>query len=212
MKEVSATECDESESKPDKPVWNSLEWAKISVGVLTPAVILIFGHQLTSSREETSAETAKYVQVVKKRVELWDKSANSLNDVYCYFLYVGPWKSLSPVDIINRKRELDRIVYANRPFFSDRFFRHYQAFMDSAYEPYRGWGKDAALRTRAIRPKDEQLEATSFTGKDNSEEIHQRYFELLKVAASELNIEIPEAGAKVPKTPQSKKDIEPTQP
>src|SRR5262245_50752516 len=101
-----------------KSPWNSLELSKLVVGALTPALIFWYGQQVISEREKAAEASEKYTQVVKKRVELWDKLAGHLNDIYCYFLYVGHWKALAQPDIVSKKRELDKLVYANRPFFS----------------------------------------------------------------------------------------------
>lgn len=204
---------DEASEGFKKPVWNSLEIAKLVVGALTPILIFVYGQKFTSEREKAAEAVEQYAQVIKKRVELWDKLAIGLNDIYCYYLYVGHWKSLSPNDIVSRKRDLDKIVFANRPFFSDKFFEHYQAFMGATFRTFGGWGKDAALRTHQIRPKDEGLDVSSFTDEDNSKQIHERYFALLKFAATELNIHIPEAGSGTPpKTPQTRQDIQTSQP
>jgi len=201
---------DDSAAVGSKSVWNTLELAKLIVGALTPALLFWYGQQLVSEREQAAEGKEKYVQVVKKRVELWEKLAGNLNDVYCYFLYIGHWKALSAQEVVAKKREMDKLIYANRPFFSDDFFAHYDAYMKATFRTFGGWGKDAALRTRAIRPKDEGVDPTSFTDEDNSKEVHERYFALLKYAATELNIAIPNAGAGTPpRTPQSKQELEP---
>lgn len=183
----------------ERSPWNSLEIAKLTVGVATPVMLFLVGQQITSasaeqSRAETRAaqahaeESAAYSKVVEKRVEMWDKMAVPLNDIYAYMLQVGHWKSLSEADIIARKRQTDAIVHANRPFFSDEFFNAYTAFMKSVFEMYGGIGEDAKLRTSA----DLQLKGNParFTGEDNRAAIHTGYYDLLDVVARELNLKI----------------------
>jgi hypothetical protein len=71
----------EETSAPSKPLWNSLETAKIVVGVLTPLAIFFFTYQSTKTQtQQTQAKAAvvrqeaqereRQVQIAKKRVEL----------------------------------------------------------------------------------------------------------------------------------------------
>lgn len=182
-----------------KPLWNSLEVAKIAVAALTPLMLLFLGHQFSeNSRRQTleasrtaqvrSEQSAQFAKLVEKRLELWDKLAIPLNDTYVYLVQVGHWKQLSERDVISRKRQTDALIYANRPFFSDRFFNAYNGFIDTAFEPYQGIGEDAKLRTSA------ELQGggskSRFTGEDNREAIHNAYFQMLSIVAQELNLNI----------------------
>ena len=54
--------------------------------------------------------------------------APEVDQIYSYFLYLGDWKGISPEQIIEKKRQLDDLVYSNRIFFSDQFFDSYTAF------------------------------------------------------------------------------------
>ena len=65
-------------------------------------------------------------------------------------------------------------------------------------------GVDAKLKTVAGRPKDVQLRISPdrFTSEDNGAAVHNAYYELLRVAGSELDVIItPTAKPKTP-TPQ----------
>jgi hypothetical protein len=50
-------------------------------------------------------------KVIEKRIDVYDKLAPMLNDLYCYFYYVGNWKELTPIRIIETKRKLDKTFY-----------------------------------------------------------------------------------------------------
>ena len=193
------------DSRPRSP-WNSLEVAKLAVGVLTPMSIALVSLSFTrDSNERTQAEakaardlaqqSAAYSRVVDKRVALWDKMAVPLNDIYAYMLQVGHWKTLNERDIIARKRQVDAILYANRPFFSQDFVDAYDAYMKNVFEIYGGVGQDARLRTSV----ELQLggDKSRFTGEDNRDGIHNAYYGLLDVVAEELNLKIERPG--VPK-------------
>jgi hypothetical protein len=195
--------------------WNSLEIAKLAVGVLTPVMIFVLGFQVTEAARKQSRDEAKsaqlraeqsvqFTRLIDKRVQLWERMAVPLNDVYAYMLQVGHWKDLNEADLIARKRQIDALVYANRPFFSDKFFNAYNAFMGSVFATYGAIGEDAALRTSIelqLRGKEAR-----FTGEDNRAEIHKAYYDLLEVVADELNLKIER-----PPVPPSRVDVGPFQ-
>src|SRR6266566_843777 len=77
----------------------------------------------------------------------------TLNDLLCYFTFVGCWKELSPPEVVKRKRLMDRIVNVNAPLFSKDFVNKYHEFIGNCYGTYSGWGQDAKLRTLWERRK-----------------------------------------------------------
>ena len=198
--------------KKEKPLWNSLEITKIFLAILTPITILLLTFQLNKSqsaeRETREAavrseiqERARVTEVTKQRVKLWSDISPLMNDLYCYYLYVGHWKEISPEQVLAKKRQLDKLVYSNRPFFSENFISKYNDFMFSAFNTRNGWGEDAKLKTSPIRDKDKGKEKMFYfdQGKnlyiDNTTEIHNKYFDLLNFAAEEMDLKI----AKPPK-------------
>lgn len=191
--------------KPDKPLWNSLEIAKIAVGILTPAAIFFFTYQTNRAQSEyadTKAavvrqethERERFVQVTKQRIALWSEISPLMNDLYCYFLYVGHWKDISPGQAITIKRKLDKLIYSNSPFFSPSFLAKYNSFMSSAFKTGNGWGEDAKLKSPPIRKKDKGKEymfvrdGNNFA--ENTESIHNAYFDWLAYAAKEMDLEV----------------------
>ncbi len=197
--------------------WNSLEVTKILVSILTPVAIVWFSVEASKQSSILESERnrlnllASQMEIHRKyvadqRSDLWRHVSGPLNDIYAYFLYVGHWKELSERDIISAKRKLDKIIYSNRPFFSDEFFNSYIYFTKQTFEPYGGWGKDARLRTKNLRDSDAGVDDARFTGEDNGNAIHSAYFELLKVVGSELNLVFNYKGA--PRTPEDRSDIE----
>jgi hypothetical protein len=75
-----------------------------------------------------------------------------LNDLYCYFAWVGRWKELSPPEILLRKRRLDQLFYANSPFFSPEAGTAYEGFFDVLFEKFVQPGRSARLRTGPTSP------------------------------------------------------------
>jgi len=208
--------CKNGSEKDIKPIWNSLEITKIVVGTLTPVAILIFSYYTNLSLKEIEQERAslireeanaraesletearqytKLMQVTKYRAELWPKISPLMNDLYCYFLYVGHWKDMTPQDIIRKKRELDKIVYSNSPFFSSGFLKKYNDFMNAGFQTGNGWQLDAKLKSPPIREKDignERMFA-SFDGRyiENTDRIYSTYFDWLEFSAEEMDLKV----------------------
>src|SRR6266851_310090 len=103
------------------PVWNSLEVAKLGVSTLTSVVVVLIG--LVISRRLKRLEYLQWTnqKVTEKRIAVFDELAPQLNDLYCYFTFLGGWKDLTPVEVVGRKRKMDRMVYVNAPLFSKEF-------------------------------------------------------------------------------------------
>lgn len=184
-----------------KSVWNSLEITKIFVGLLTPIAIFLFTWQTNKNINESNKIEDNNKRVFQQRQDIYNKIGPLLNDIYSYYMYVGQWKQLSPIDIIKNKRELDKIIYTNIPYFdtASSFLESYNSFMNAAFSTYQGWGKDALLRTNSrlhyaaidtslIRWQSEWN--SMFTEQDNRTEIKAFYFALLRHVSAELNLEV----------------------
>lgn len=134
--------------------WNWLEIAKLLIGLLTPAALAIFGiyvHRVTKRFEHLQWRSQK---LIEKRLSVYDDLAPLLNDVLCYFTYVGCWKDLSPPNVVALKRTLDKKIYLAAPLFSEAFFSACMNFQNLCFETYTGWGRDALLRTKWQRRKE----------------------------------------------------------
>ncbi|HEY8186439.1 MAG TPA: hypothetical protein VIF64_10235 [Pyrinomonadaceae bacterium] len=133
--------------------WNSLEIAKLAVSILTPVLVLAIGLGVNRSLKRLEHRQWASQRIIQKRLEIFDELAPSLNDLLCYFTFVGSWKELTPVEVIKMKRRIDRIVHVNAALFSRNFRSKYSNFMGSCYETYTGFGRDAKLRTTASAHK-----------------------------------------------------------
>jgi hypothetical protein len=120
--------------------WNSLEIAKLSVSLVTPVLVLILGIVINNSIKSGERATAL-------RSEIYKIIGGELNDIYSYLTFVGCWKEMTPLDMIAKKRVVDRAMYTYRPFFSDELFRTYDTFMQEAFQPFGGAGTDARIRS-----------------------------------------------------------------
>jgi len=127
--------------------WNSLEIAKLVVAGLTPLFVAIIGFWL--NRRLKSLEQAQWSRqkVIERRIKAYDELVPSLNELFCFFCYVGSWKELSPPDVVRLKRRLDRTAHTSAPLFDQHFLQRYQALLDTCFATFGGWGDDAKLRT-----------------------------------------------------------------
>lgn len=185
---------------PVQPIWNSLEIVKLVASLITPVLILVFGIWVTQIVERFKASIWANQKVVEKRIEIYDELAPLLNDIYCYFYFIGNWKELSPRAVIDIKRKLDKKVFVYSPLFSPNFLPVYQAFIALCFEHYVGAGLDARLRTSVDRYDDRR---SSFPGvwdkswdsmfsapaeQSDQDDVRKAYERLMTAFSSELGI------------------------
>lgn len=136
------------------------------------------------------------------RFALYQQIGSRLNEIYCYFSYVGKWKDLSPSRIIENKRVCDEYMYSNQSLFNQEFFGAYNAFMDVAYKTYSTEGQDAKLLTDLGTHKKYYTGSMPWQNKwddmfgidpsinefDIRKDINDKYNTLLTLLSRELNI------------------------
>lgn len=187
--------------KKQTEVWNSLEVTKLLMSLITPVLVVGFGLWVNTKLEELKTETEQWKAVVAQRVEYWKEMALPLNDIYVYIQYVGNWQEITPQEILSHKRKLDRIVYSNRPFFSEGFFSAYRAYIEAAFRENRGWKEPAGIKsTKQHRDKTHPGHDTLLEDCDNRLAVHASYFALLDIVADDLALEIEPLG-RPPNTP-----------
>jgi len=133
-----------SDSTPS--TWNSLEVAKLLTDIAIPLTIVGLGFWL--NRRLTRLEHRRWTsqKVIEKRIEVFDKSAPLLNDLFCYFTRVGGWKEKTPPDIVALKRDLDRIIHVHAPIFPQGFGDQYRRFINNFFRTFTGPGQNAKLK------------------------------------------------------------------
>jgi hypothetical protein len=140
--------------------WSSLEVVKLIVAAMTP--VLVFGLGFMVTRAARRLEEAQWAdrKLIERRLELYDKLAPPLNDLFCFFTTVGHFRDITPPDALDRKREADKVFHVNRYLFSPEFGDRYTEFMDACFKQYVGAGKDALLRTSADHQRNERGKAS----------------------------------------------------
>jgi len=127
--------------------WNSLEVVKLAVAALTPLIVVAAGFWL--NRRLKSLEQAQWARqkVVERRIRAYDEMAPKLNQLFCFYCYIGTWKELIPPDVVKLKRELDAIAHISAPLFDPLFLERYNALLEACFSTFGDWGDDAKLRT-----------------------------------------------------------------
>lgn len=179
-------------------LWNSLEIAKIIIGVISSIIILIIGFLINKKLKNIDNSLWMNQKIIEKRLLIFDEMAYDLNILFCYFTYIGLWKNYSPDQIIKLKRKLDQIAYVNYPLFSPGFLENYNSLINLCFETYTGWGGNAKLRTKYARRKDAfgiewcELWRNNFSRKKTPkrEEVKKEYLKLMIFFSSELGIVI----------------------
>ena len=137
----------------EPPIWNSLEIAKLFLSLATPLTVAIVGYGLSKVLKRIEDLQWANRRVIDKRIELYDAIVPKLNDLLCFYLYVGAWKEISPPDIVKLKRDLDKLAYVAAPLFPSDFLARYSKLIGLCFSMYNEWGTDAKLRTLVHRRK-----------------------------------------------------------
>jgi hypothetical protein len=181
-----------------------LDIVKTVAAVAVPVVVAAVGYHFNRQIKKWEANQWRNQELIKARLAYYKDFSHSLNDVMCYFTFIGDWKGHTPEAIHRIKRDLDRMFYSAAPLFSPRVCEYYERFMESCFDTYSGWGRDARLRTGFGRRRDafgaawrpdweimfayqegQQIPPQEMT------EIRTRYRDLMTALASDIELTAP---------------------
>lgn len=118
-----------------------------------PVVVAVMAHRFNNQLKRWEASQWRNQELIKARLQYYQDLVPQLNDVMCYFTFVGPWKDFTPPEVVQMKRRLDRAFYCAAPLFGELVQDSYSEFIDDCFETYGAWGTDARLRTGFGRRK-----------------------------------------------------------
>ena len=136
-----------SEIQQTEQLWNSLEIAKLLISTLTPIVIAFLAFRFNKIIKRLDKKQWTNQKIVEKRIEIYDKIVPKLNDLLCFYCYVGNWKDISPIDVIRLKRELDKEINIYAPLFSNPLIEKYNDFIHLCFKSFTSWGHDAKIKS-----------------------------------------------------------------
>lgn len=124
---------------------NWIEIAKLVVSISTP--LLVAGIGFVISKRLKSIEEAQWQsrKIIDKRLDLFDRIAPDLNKMFCFSMWLGYWKEISPREMIDAKRELDKVVNIYGHLLSNDFYLSYNNFIHTIFQTFTGPGKDALI-------------------------------------------------------------------
>jgi hypothetical protein len=128
-------------------IWNSLKIVVIIMAIAGPIVIVFLAIRFNRMKKRLLNEHQVNQRLVEKRIELYDRIGPKLNDIFSFFSYTGNWKELSPMDIMNLKRELDKEINTNTPLFSDQLSTKYEAFILLCFVSHSGWEHQEKIKS-----------------------------------------------------------------
>jgi hypothetical protein len=137
-----------------KTVWNSLEIIKVIISGLTPIIVAYLAFRFNRVIKKYEKVQWTNQKIIEKRIAIYDIIVPKLNDLLCYYCYIGDWKEITPKGIIETKRFLDKQVYIYAPLFSNDVLNKYNALIDVCFEKFTGWGKDAKINSFYERRKE----------------------------------------------------------
>lgn len=135
-------------------VWNSLEVVKLVVSASTTIIFAIILFHIERSVRRLESNLWVNRKIIERKLQVYDETMPLLNDLLCFYTRVGSWQNLSPLQIRQTKRLLDKKIHIARPLFSERFFAQYTHFMELCYLTYQGHGEHAKLRVNFEKYRD----------------------------------------------------------
>lgn len=166
-----------------------IEYAKLLASLITPMVILVLGIWVKRIAIEYERRISLNDRIIEKRVNIYEMIGKDLK--YVFLIQVGQWKELTPMEVIKKKRNVDKIMYINRPYWSDSAFDSYTAFMAAGFETWTGVGEDAKII--AYTEEFEELPqwntgwASYFSSKEpDTNSIRQTYRNLMRIFSEQF--------------------------
>jgi len=127
--------------------WSSLEVAKLIASILTPLSVVALGWFINRRLKKLDFRQWSNQKLVEKRLALYDEVAPLLNKLLCFYTWKGYWKDISPHDVIEAKRSLDKTVHIYKYVLSERLVNEYENFKKLLFEEYTGVGRGAMIRS-----------------------------------------------------------------
>lgn len=130
---------------------DAIRITELLISAITPVIGGIIAWRLATITKRIEKRQWANQKLIEKRIEVYDQIIGPLNDLYCFYTYVGNWKELTPPGVIGIKRFLDKKVHTYGSLFSADFVQDYERLMQTAFQMYGDFGTDARIRSSAKR-------------------------------------------------------------
>lgn len=96
-------------------------------------------------------------KLLEKRLDIYEHMGPRLNDLLCFYSYTGNWQELTPMNIMDTKRELDKYMGSHTALFSDALIACYNAFMQVCFVAFSGWEQEEKIKSQYVLRQEQQL-------------------------------------------------------
>src|SRR5882672_3058426 len=103
-----------------------LDLVRTVAAVSVPVVVAIVGYRLNHRLKRWEASQWRNQELIKARLQYYAQLAPMVNDLMCYLTFIGRWKELTPPQVIQLKRDADRLFLSVAPLFSQHAVDAYQ--------------------------------------------------------------------------------------
>jgi len=128
-------------------IWNSLKIPIMIIAALAPFIIAFLVFRYNRIIKDLNRKQQINQSLVAKRIEVYDRIGPKLNDIFCFFCYNGNWKELTPLEILNFKRELDKDINVSTPLYSKDIGEKYDDFMRLCFVSFSGWEHEEKIKS-----------------------------------------------------------------
>lgn len=180
--------------------WTSLEIVRLLIAVLTPLTVAGIGWFFSRSLKRFELIQWSNQKLIEKRLVIYDSVAPLLNNLLCFYTWVGHWKDISPADVIKAKRDLDKAFNIYRYLFDDKVYQAYRDFFQILFETYVASGQDALIRSDILSNSGDRKIHCSYTWdktwetrfstriNEEAETIQNGYYELMELLRQSLGV------------------------
>lgn len=163
--------------------------AKLIISATVPLMIGVCGYFV--QRSVVEFESHRFVaqeisvKLADRRLLIYDKIKEPLNQIYCYVEEICEWQTLSVEEVKKTRQSINRIMYADRAIWSPDTFQLYVRYIDRVAFQLQNNGMDAKIRAEINLPRTHSPDWSDdsprlFTGEKSAE--HRNTYRLLNNA------------------------------
>ena len=179
--------------------WNVWDVIQLVVGVLMPLLALGFGYFIHKKLKSIEQQHWQDRTATEWRIRVFDEVSPQLHSVYSYLVRLNHWRDLTPDDVIQAMRGLDRRMASDKALFSQELMVSYKAFMEACFKHFRAPDLQAGIRAeaeayrRALGKRWERKWDSYFVEADECAlvlDVEHRYKELMVLLSDEMQISL----------------------
>jgi hypothetical protein len=131
----------------DEPIWADPGFLQLIALILMLLVLVYLVFRVSKYLIQMPSPQMQDQNITEKRLELYDRIATRLYDVFSFFSYTGNWMELSPREIIRVKRELDKELGIYGPLFTSELVEKCESFIKLCFISASGWEHELKIKS-----------------------------------------------------------------